>query len=154
MGWFDFRLAYFPGEDALRKEKWEKARMHLEKALQINPASTEAACDLATALWSLGKKEEARKQINDFLQKFPQSLGFLTLGRFLSEENQLDAAHEAFQKAVSLDPKNLDAHYELGKVLLQLNEPEKVFEIFHKVTLNDPFITPFALSRLQEKLRD
>ena len=52
-------------------------------------------------------------------------MAWFDLGKVLSDENKNPQALAAFQKAVSLDPADPDAHYRLARLYTTLGQKEK-----------------------------
>lgn len=152
MRWLSYRLAYFPGKDALDKKKYAEAEEQLTKAAEAFPIHPDAGLALAEARWRLGKKDEARKLIDLILEKDPEypPAHYLS-GIFSGEEGDLQSARASFEKALEGDPKNSEAWYELGKVLARANETGRALHAFRLVAEADPFITAYRLSILKEK---
>lgn len=153
MKWLEFRLAYLSGKEFLEKKEWQKAESRLQEAVALAPWHPEATLLLAEALWGLGKKEEAGQWIDLLLQHTPSlSSAYFLLGKFCVEEKAYEKGRDYFTAAASLDEKNIEIWYELGKVYLKLNQREEALSAFYKVTRMDPFIAPSQLAVLQEKL--
>lgn len=60
------------------------------------------------------------------------------LGKFYYLNQKYDQAVEEYRKAVALDPKNLDARYNLGVALETINDLEGAREAFEKLLELDP----------------
>lgn len=137
MSWLSFRLAYFRGVEALRKEDWVKAESFFRKALQIRPLHPETILQLAQTLQNLKMESEARALIDNLIQSHPNlSEPYFLLGDF--------------EKAVSLDPKNSNAWHELGKTALLNQDFKKALLAFRKAVEIDPFLLPQQLHKLEE----
>lgn len=155
MRWLAFRMAYHTGKESLEKQRWEKAEISLKQSLLQIPFHPDATLALAQALWGLGKKEEARSHLSEFLSRQGNfAPAFVLEGRWLCEEKKVEQASKELEKAVSVDPKNIEAWYELGRIYVQLDLQADAFRAFKKVAYADPFIAPFELSLLEEKLQN
>jgi len=154
MNWISFRVSFHTGKDLLEKKQFQKAAENLERAVSIRPEDLEASLLLARAKFGLGEKDAAKNLVFNLIQQAP-SLGapYFCLAGFLRDEHDVEGAIEQYEKTVVLDPKNEEAWYELGKLSLRVNRPERALEAFQEVTTVDPFITPYQLSLLQEKLK-
>lgn len=88
------------------------------------------------------KGEEAKQGFEEFVKSAPNFIpGYIFLGRLYMEEENLDKAVENFEKAVKLDDKNADAHYNLGVALSKKHDKaraEKELEAAYNLTPNDP----------------
>lgn len=124
----------------------EAARMKAEITdLHLGPKPALAAgLDSRFSEILLLKGAEAVGAFKEFTGQAPKfAPGFIGLGRaYLAENNDKDAK-EAFQKAVEIDPKDADAHYQLGLVMLRMKErdaAEKEIGAAYELAPNDPDI--------------
>src|SRR5206468_386236 len=74
----------------------------------------------ALALAKAKKFTEAQAELNKAAQLDPTQAGkyFYNLGAVLVNTGQTEPAGEAFKKAIEIDPKYADAHYQYGIYLL------------------------------------
>jgi tetratricopeptide (TPR) repeat protein len=67
-----------------------------------------------------------------------QESAFAGLGTALLLAGELPAAEEAFRRCLALDPKNAEAHYNLGRVYEAMGAPERAAEHFALVQRERP----------------
>jgi tetratricopeptide (TPR) repeat protein len=88
------------------------------------------------------KGDEAKQGFIEFVQKAPNFIpGYISLGRLYMEEQDYAKACETFSKAVQIDAKNADAHYNLGIALEKKGDKpgaQKELEAAYNLTPNDP----------------
>jgi tetratricopeptide (TPR) repeat protein len=131
-GWTTYKLPY-------TFVKWQEARGDFEKALELDPRSSEARIGLASVLsakladqWSPVLQEDpkrAEQLLAAVLDKGDVSKGHkaeahFTLGVLRQMQNRLSEAQNEFETAISLDPNNARAYLHLGQTLLFLGRPE------------------------------
>ena len=86
----------------------------LRKALQIDPKLAKTHFFLATSLKAQGRYDEALNHLRQASELYPRDRVVLNqLGRVLFLKRQYAAATEAFQKVLTIDPEDLQAHYNL-----------------------------------------
>src|SRR5271165_4196646 len=102
----------------LRNEQRDGARMHFQKALEINPNYVEARSNLGLVLFQEGQLDEAVAQYQKALEIDPNSLvTHANLGNALFKKRQLREAIAQYQKASELDPNSFAIRYNLGVAL-------------------------------------
>ncbi|HEY9676367.1 MAG TPA: tetratricopeptide repeat protein [Drouetiella sp.] len=88
--------------------------------------------------------EEQLPQLKQFVAQAPDfAPGYIAYGRALVGDGNSTEAVTQFKKAVELDPKSADAHYELGLALLSKNDradAEKEIGTAYDIAPNDPNI--------------
>jgi Flp pilus assembly protein TadD len=86
----------------------------LRKALTIDPELAKTHFFLATALKSLGRYDEAIEHLKTANAKYPRDRVVLNqLGRVLFLKRQFKEAIDAFAGVLTIDPEDLQAHYNL-----------------------------------------
>ena len=94
----------------LRENRFDKAKLLFDQALQYSPAYARAHLNLAGALWGLGDRDaatmEARKAVA--LDATDVS-GHLTLASFLLAQDEKDQAAAEARRALLLEPNNAQA---------------------------------------------
>ena len=111
------------------------AERHFERALELNPAYTEAALNLAVTYNDRGKYEKAREvysRIKVGPHGTPQGLDPFARGKLANMHADLaQAYHDAglpreaireYERATSLCPQFADLHVKLGTVLREVND--------------------------------
>jgi arylsulfatase A-like enzyme/tetratricopeptide (TPR) repeat protein len=107
-------IPFLLGEAALRKQDWGRAAEQLQRCMELNPNFDNAMTGLARALAKLGRVDEAKNWLTKATIGNPENyrawyeLGLLKAG---SDPN---AAQEAYEKAVVIQPNFSLAQRELG----------------------------------------
>ena len=100
-----------------------EARVQLEKALQLNPDSSEARFQLASVLRSLGQKDQANEELKIFQQKKEESVKEDVAGTKVNQANQylvtgeVQKAIDLYRKALAEDPRNARTYYDYALAL-------------------------------------
>ncbi|HXE74570.1 MAG TPA: tetratricopeptide repeat protein [Candidatus Xenobia bacterium] len=101
------------------------AREVLEKALQLKPDFGPANYFYARVLQSEGRLEEALQHLRSVAARFPRDRVVRNdLGRILFRLRRLPEAIQEFQQTLTIDPEDLDAHYNLMLCYTALEQPE------------------------------
>ena len=129
-GWALYYSPYTP-------VRWQQARRDFERALELEPESSEARVGLAAILstkladgWSPVLQEDlprSEQLLAETLGKGSASnraAAHFTLGVLRQMQTRLPEAQSEFETAISLDPKNARAYLHLGETLLYLGQPE------------------------------
>ena len=102
--------------------KSEEAVASLEKALKINPKHYKAHNNMALASIDMGEVELAEIHYRESLAIEPQASIYNDLGYVLELQGMLDEAVEAYQNALTIDPKSATAHFNLATHLARENK--------------------------------
>jgi tetratricopeptide (TPR) repeat protein len=90
------------------------AETMLRKALTVNPELAKTHFFLGTALKGLGRYDEALTHLRTASAKYPRDRVVLNqLGRVLFLKRQFPEAITAFTQVLTIDPEDLQAHYNL-----------------------------------------
>lgn len=128
-------VPFLLGENALRRQDWEKAAVELTKCLELNPNFDQAMSGLARALINLGNVAEARQWLDKALKSNPQNyrvwyeLGFL--------ESKIDkvAAIHAYERSIEIQPNFAPVRRDLG--MLQFQQQDYVHAAEHLAKASD-----------------
>jgi tetratricopeptide (TPR) repeat protein len=138
-------LAYRNLGNALRRQrKWPEAIAAYRQAVRVRPDFSAGHHSLVGALEQAGKPDEVVAALRDWARARPaDASAHYRLGLALhtrgAAPTQLDEAVTAYQKAVELDPRNADAHSNLGALLCdELKDYGKAVECFRKAIKLDP----------------
>jgi tetratricopeptide (TPR) repeat protein len=93
------------------------------KARQANPRDSRAALYLGLTYESLGQTREAMALYEESVHLEPLSNTYLTGARLLYVMGQLDNCERWVRKALQLEPDSRDAHFELARLLLRMDNP-------------------------------
>jgi Tfp pilus assembly protein PilF len=113
------------------------AQKMLDEALKCNPDLAKTHFFLGTVLKTFGRYDEALEHLRRASSLYPRDRVVLDqIGRVLFLQRRFEPAVEAFQKALAVDPEDLQAHYNLmlcyrgmGKMDLAGHE-EQLYERF------------------------
>ena len=130
---------YFLGVVALQEKEFERARNHFERAVLLNPALEPAQTDLAVALLSLQRPEDAVAVLDRARKEVPPSfrLEYLS-GVARSQLKRFDQALEAYSAAEKLGATNqppLTDHrfyFQVGALLERKGDEAKSIEYLEK----------------------
>jgi protein O-mannosyl-transferase len=120
----------------------EQGMAHYQQALRINPNYALARVDLAFALFTRGKADEAIEQYRRALATVPiddntAATGHNNLGIALGAKGQTAEAIEQFKMALALNHDYADAHYNLALALSKVgNLPEALQHYQESARLN------------------
>ena len=104
---------------ALRDNDFDAAERSYRKVLEFNPSNVAATGELAAALFSNGKAEEAKTLFQKAVELDPDyAEAYVNLGNILVQEGNLSEATEACREAVRLRPEDAVCRMMLGKVLM------------------------------------
>jgi Tfp pilus assembly protein PilF len=158
-GWAAYHLPYSP-------VRWQAARHDFERALEIDPRSTEARIGLASVLstkladgWSPALQEDMPRAEHLLLEAIDggvsnRAAAHFTLGVLRQMQNRLSDARAEFETTISFDPNDIRTYLHLGETLLYLGQPEAgipPLEQAIRLRPNDPntAITYWALATCQ-----
>ena len=130
---------YFLGVVALQEKQFERARNHFERAILLNPALEPAQTDLAVALLSLQRPEDAVAVLDRARKEVPPSfrLEYLS-GVARSQLKRFDQALEAYSAAETLGATNqppLTDHrfyFQVGALLERKGDEARCIEYLEK----------------------
>ncbi|MBN2271614.1 MAG: tetratricopeptide repeat protein, partial [Sedimentisphaerales bacterium] len=116
-------ICFRRGDFSAAVEAFKKAIEYNEQA-RLGYNLARANFELAASLENLDRGEEAAEYLSESSELFrklaaeyPETSEFLfRLGKVLVKMRDLDAAAEAFKKAVALDPNRLESHIEYARV--------------------------------------
>lgn len=93
------------------------------------------------------KVEEADKKVTELLKKNPNEAGFHNLQALLHIiKKDSAAAEQSYQKAISLDPKNILAYLGMAKLALEENKLDQAKEYANKgLAINNKAINAYLL---------
>jgi tetratricopeptide (TPR) repeat protein len=94
----------------LESHEWSDAETHLTNALRHFPNDSRIAESLAKAHLALGNQMDALGRVDDTLAQVETPQLWVLKGRILRDMGRSEDALECFSRALTLDPKFMDAH--------------------------------------------
>jgi tetratricopeptide (TPR) repeat protein len=120
----DAILNYAIGAVYYLQTKYAEAEASLKQSLATQPDQVAASYYLALTYDAVGNEDQAVPVFRDLLKHHPQHApSYVKLGGILLKEHQYDEAQQDLERAVSLDPGSVEAHYQLGLLLRRLGKP-------------------------------
>ncbi len=114
-------------------EQWEDAAEAFEDAIALQPYYTDARMFLATCLENLGRIDEALTQLSEAIRDRTYGARekvFLNRAMILMRQGRLGEALDDLRRAVELKTRYYRAHFEMARVLDQLDRLEEAFTAF------------------------
>lgn len=125
-----------------RKQEWDKAEEAFKKVLELSPDNAEAYNGLATVYNAQKKFKEAQAMSAEAAKRGAAAGGggnadaLYNQGVIAWNANDFAQASEHFASAVKVNPNHAEAHFMLGKVLInlgKLGDAASEFETYLKV---------------------
>jgi len=132
------------------------------QAISLDPALTDARATLAQALQKAGRKEEAQKEAADLRattaenSKVGQAMLLVETAAGHAKKGEIKAAISELEQAVALNPRFVEAQYQLGVALQESGDLGRSEEAFRRVLeLNpDHALAHLRLALQLEKQKD
>ncbi len=116
---------YQQAQEFLQTGEAESAHAVCDDALGRQPEDANFLCLSARVLIKLKRFDEANQRIENALAIFPEfAIPYEVRGDLLLAQGQPEAAVEAFQKSLELDPRQQQIRIKLGKVFMYLGRVE------------------------------
>jgi Flp pilus assembly protein TadD len=145
----DYAEAHYALGTVLQQQgKFDEAIAACRQALRYAPNAPEIHNTLGTALRQKGDMESARVEfqeaarLNKKKSDMQAAMFALNTGRARLKEGNVDAAIERLEAAITLNPEDARAHYELAKALLQKGQKEAAQAEYQKAKQLDPRLKP------------
>ena len=134
-------------------ERYNDAKPHLAKALQLLPGDPRALYYRAVVERNAGQVREAIDDLQAMLAKYPRAKdGLRELGFSYYQAHDYPHAREQYEKLQAIDPDDLAAHYQLAILYRRLGEKEKAAVESAKFAdqKDDPTASTYALEFLRK----
>jgi tetratricopeptide (TPR) repeat protein len=119
----DAILTYAIGAVYYLQGKYSEAEASLKQSLAAQPNQVAASYYLGLTYDAIGDDDRAIPIFRDLLKSNPKHApSCVKLGGILLRAHQYDDARENLERAVSLDPDSVEAHYQLGLLLRRLGK--------------------------------
>jgi tetratricopeptide (TPR) repeat protein len=137
--------------------------VEIKKLLETEPEDFQAQCRLGEVYFAKGMLDEAYTNVSKAIEiaeglraQMAESLAmyYANLGTILATQGKLDEAMEQFRKALSINPRDVLALFNLGRARFDQDdymEAKDLYERLVDVTPEDP-IAWFQLGKVYEKL--
>ena len=134
--------------------KLKEAEISTKRAIELNPKSEGAYCNLATIFLDHGKLKEAEKSLRKAIEINPDfAEAYSNLGIILKDLGKLKEAEILIRKAIEIKPDFADAYANLGTILYEYEELKEAELLQRKaIKINPDFAN--AHSNLGNILRD
>ena len=119
----DAVLKYALGAVGFLQGNYEEAESSLKQSLKMQPDQVAASYYLGLTYDAIGQDAQSVVVFRDLLRSHPEHApSYVKLGSILLRQHQYDQAQPLLERAVSLDPKSVQAHYQLGLLLRRLGK--------------------------------
>jgi tetratricopeptide (TPR) repeat protein len=119
----DAILNYAVGAVYYLQSRYSEAESALKQSLAAQPDQVAASYYLGLTYDAIGDDDQAVPIFRDLLKHHPQHApSYVKLGGILLREHQYEEAQQDLERAVSLDPGSVEAHYQLGLLLRRLGK--------------------------------
>ena len=137
--------------------------VEIKKLLETDPDDFQAQCRLGEVYFAKGMLDEAYTNVSkaieiaeDLRAQMAESLAmyYANLGTILATQNKIDEAMEQYRKALSINPRDVLALFNLGRARFDQDdymEAKDLYERLVEVAPDDP-IAWFQLGKVYEKL--
>jgi tetratricopeptide (TPR) repeat protein len=132
------------GEAAAATGRVDEAIAHFREALRVGPPSSTIRVRFAIVLWHAGRLQEAESELRQALQAGPDASAYAMLGNVLHAAGRLDAAIEAYEASLRIQPAAADAHNDLGVALARAGRRDEAVRHFQEAVRLQP---DFAAAR-------
>jgi len=98
--------------------KLDEAAVYLRRSVELQPEQTAAYYYLGLVAEGKGQDGDAVAVLQGVLERDSNyGPAYEVLGRILLKQQKYDQAKDALEKAISLNPDSVKAHYQLGMLL-------------------------------------
>ena len=106
------------GDSFAKKQQWQEAILHYQKAVILNPKSEAVYLKLGKAFKNAGEKQQALLCYQDGIQHNPRSYElYFNLGISFTQQSDWQQATDCYRQALQLNPGYWEALHNLGSVL-------------------------------------
>ena len=145
-----YKTAYhFLGQLAMRKQNWEKAVEYFSEELKLPGAVSphQVYNWLALSYYNLGRIKMAEQEWKNAIHIKDHAGIRLNLALLYKNQEQFARAMESLKKAVVLNPKFHQAHYEIALLYLREKKMNRAITHFERAVRLDPKSTQAEASR-------
>jgi tetratricopeptide (TPR) repeat protein len=121
------------------RNNFTEAMESLRQALEKNPQNAFAYSQQAKIYFSMKEAGKAREALAKARQIQPYQPDFLFVqGVIEAADGNLDAAQRSFEDVTSVNPKEADAYFEIGKICVRRNDRKCALDAFRKAAELSP----------------
>ncbi|HET6266718.1 MAG TPA: tetratricopeptide repeat protein, partial [Acidobacteriota bacterium] len=144
---------YRLGQTLKRLQKYKEANDVLSKGSFGEPLSSRVSFLIALNLYSLQSYDDAYSKWLELSRNYPTSEVYNNLGVVLMQKQDLQNSGWYFSKAVEMDPKNPDYHFNLAASYVQRSHDENAVLQYKSVIERRPndYQSLYLLGKLLEK---
>jgi hypothetical protein len=114
-----------------------------DEAVRLSPTDPEAHYLRASMLTSIGETSEGVREYEQAVSFRPLDyVLWLSLGSARDEAGDTEGALLAFREAVRLAPAYAEPRWQLGNLLLRMNQREEAFTELRRATMSEPTLLP------------
>ena len=129
----DAVLIYATGAVYYLQGNYSEAESSLKRSLTLQPNQVAASYYLALTYDAIGDDDRAIPVFRELLKSNPNHApSYVKLGGILVRTHQYGDARQSLERAVSLDPNSVAAHYQLGLLLRRLGKTTEAENEFAK----------------------
>jgi tetratricopeptide (TPR) repeat protein len=122
----DAILTYAIGAVYYLQGKYSEAEALLKESLAAEPKQVAASYYLGLTYDAIGDDDRAIPIFRELLKSYPKHApSYVKLGGILVRAHQYEDAQQNLERAVSLDPDSVEAHYQLGLLLRRLGKSDE-----------------------------
>ncbi|CDL01414.1 putative TPR repeat protein [Magnetospirillum gryphiswaldense MSR-1 v2] len=118
----------------------EDAERYYRRGLELEPGHVECLVNLGHLLHQSHRLEEMAASLLDAASRLPGETALVNLtGLLYSRRNDLDRAGECFERAVAMDPADVEVSCNLGALYAQRGDAGRAAAQFRRALTLDPF---------------
>jgi len=126
----------------IMNERYAAAVELLEPALREEPTITQALLLLSTCYVHLGRKDEAKANLDIILKEDPENIqGLIALADVLVGEGKNEDAIALCTRALSIDEKNVEAYMLIGEIYIEAENHAEALPYLEKAVDLQPKLT-------------
>jgi tetratricopeptide (TPR) repeat protein len=127
------------------EKKWSEAETEFDKAQQLAPNNTTVLGQLADFLTARNESPLALARVQQYVTAYPNDAnGHVILGALNFESQNYGPSQVQFERAIQLDPNNLQAYLRLGKVYEAQGQTDAAIAHYQKALELQPRLAPLA----------
>ncbi len=125
-------------DDWYSQGKCDLALVWYRSAADLKYMTPGALLRLASCYASLGQTVDAIEAATESAKSSPSSDAFVLISREWLDKGDLDKAEEAARRALTLEPKSVEANQSLGEIMFMRDNLAEAEAIFNRIHNDDP----------------